>query len=235
MDTNYKEILENLMHELARINSINKSSSEAISKGIKKGFDKNTVVYHTEMIFENSLLFSTHLDIVNYQLNPAFFSIEAKDKRNIHGKFHKAILLYTRYAKQKEIKIKTSGKIQTLIDTYPVIDTLPILIIDNAIKYSPRYAEIDIEFYESNNYVEVSVSNTGPFLKLEERDKIFQRGYRGDEAKETKLPGQGFGMSFIEHICNIHNADLHLVFSDNITKIDGIKYSEFTLKIQFEK
>ena len=29
------EILENLMHELARINSINKSSSESISKGIK--------------------------------------------------------------------------------------------------------------------------------------------------------------------------------------------------------
>ena len=235
MKIDHKEILENLMHELARINSINKSSSEAISKGIKKGFDRNTVAYHSEMIFENTLLFSTHLDIVNYQLNPDFFVIEAKDKRSLHGKFHKAVLLYTKFAKQKEIKIKMVGKIQSLIDSYPVIDTLPILIIDNAIKYSPKYTEIEIEFYESNDYIEVCISNTGPYLKPEERKKVFERGYRGEEAVKTELPGQGFGMSFIKHICEIHNATTELTCSENITKIDDIKYSEFSLKIQFEK
>ena len=211
-EVNHTEILENMMHELARINSIIKASSEAISKGVKKGFDKSAVVHHSEIILENSFLFSTHLDIVNYQLNPDFFEIEAPDKRNIYGKFHKAILSYRRVAKQKEIEISVRGTANSLIDSYPVIDTLPILIIDNAIKYTPRNSEVEIDFLEDSNEIEVTVANMGPFIKPDERGKIFTRGYRGEEAIKTNASGLGFGLSFIKHICDIHQADINIEY-----------------------
>lgn len=235
MEANYKEVLENLMHELARINSVIKASAETVSRTAKKGFDKNTIIHHSEMILENSFIFSTHLDMVNYQLNPEFFELEKPDKRNLYGKFYKAILSYSRAAKHKNIDIITIGEAKTLIDSYPVIDSLPILIIDNAVKYTPKGCEIEVEFYETLQDIEVTISNMGPYLKPEEREQIFFRGYRGEEAVKTNTIGQGYGMSFIKHICDIHNAEIIMKFSDDISTIGQLKYSEFKLIITFPK
>lgn len=235
MENIYQEILENLMHELARINSIIKSSAEMISKGVQKGIDKSGLIHHSEIIIENSFLFSTHLDVVNYQLNPNFFELESPTQRNLYGKFHKAILSCRKQAKQRNNKIHVSGFAQCLIDSYPVIDTLPLLLIDNAIKYSPKDSGIYIEFNEYSGGTEVVVTNTGPYLTNEEEEKIFTKGYRGEEAVKTGLPGQGFGMSFIKHICALHNADVKAESGDNYFGLNGIKYSKFSVKMNFSR
>ena len=236
MDINYKEILENLIHELARINSMIKTSAETISKCTKGNMDKNAIVHHSEIVLENSFLFSTQLDIVNYQLNPNYiFDVEKFDKRNIYGKFHKAIISFKRLAKEKQIKIEVRGSINVCIDSKPVIDTLPILILDNAIKYSPKGCIIEIEFNEDPDSIEVQVSNMGPYIAPNERDKIFNRGYRGKEATKTNTMGLGFGLNFIRLICKIHQASISVICSENICKIGNINYSEFKLKIVFPK
>jgi len=235
MENIHQEILENLMHELARINSIIKSSAEMISKSTEKGLDKPALVHHSAIIIENSFLFSTHLDTVNYQLNPNFFELEAPSKRNLYGKFHKAILSCRRQAKQRNNNIIINGFAQCLIDSYPVIDTLPLLLIDNAIKYSPKDSNIHIDFNEYVGGTEVIISNTGPFLTEEEENKIFLKGYRGEEALKTGLPGQGFGMSFIKHICALHKAEVKAESSDNYFGLNGIKYSEFSVIINFPR
>lgn len=235
MAANYEEILENLLHELARINVIIKNSSETISRSLKKGIDKETLLYHADMIVDNSHILSTHLDMATFQLNPDFFKIEDPDKRNLYGKFYKAILSYKRLAKQRDIEIISKGDVKSLIDSYPVIEALPILLIDNAVKYTPRSGEIEVEFYERDEDIEVSVINMGPYLKPNERKKIFNRGYRGEEAVKTKIHGLGFGMSFIEHICKIHDAEIDLAFGEDIVSIGEIKYSEFRISIIFSK
>lgn len=235
MENEYQEILENLMHELARINSIIKSSAEIISKGVQKGLDKPGLIHHSEIIIENSFLLSTHLDVVNYQLNPNFFELESPTQRSIYGKFHKAILSCRKQAKQRNNSLNINGTAHRLIDSYPVIDALPILLIDNAIKYSPKDCAIDIEFDEYKEGLEITITNTGPYLSDEEEEKIFTKGYRGQEAIKTGLPGQGFGMSFIKHICTLHNADAKVESDDNYFVLNGIKYSSFSVKINFYK
>lgn len=231
MEVNHKELLENLMHELSGINAIIKASAEALSKGTRGAMDKQAISHHSELVLSNAFLLSTQLDIVNYQLNPDFIEIEKPDKRNLYGKFHKAIISYNRIAKQKDVKILVKGSLKTLIDSYPVIDTLPILIIDNAIKYSPRNDEIEINFYEDENEIEVEVCNMGPYLTCEELEVIYDRGYRGIEAIKTDIPGHGYGMSFIKYICDIHNAFLEVNSEQNPINYGGVKYSEFSIRI----
>ncbi|MCG3164485.1 MAG: hypothetical protein POELPBGB_00239 [Bacteroidia bacterium] len=235
MDPNYQELLENLMHELAQININSKASSEAISKAVKGNLDRKALIHHSEILLENAFLFSTHLDVVTHQLNPDYFLEEKADKRNLFGKFFKAIIPYKRRAKQRDVEINVTGNAQTLIDLYPVIDTLPILILDNAVKYSAHGCEIEIEFYEDEHIMEVSVSNLGPYLRAEELKHIFERGYRGTEALKTKVIGRGYGMNFIKHICDLHKAIVEVTSSEDFTKINEIKYSMFRIKIEFSK
>jgi len=236
MDLNYKKLLENLMHELASVNSVIKTSAETLSKSAKGNMDRQAIMHHADIILENSFQFSTQLDIINYQLNPKYIlEVEKFDKRNLFGKFHKAILSFRRLAKERDIKISVNGGLTTLIDSKPVIDTLPILILDNALKYSPKGCHIDIDFDEDGNRIEVEVSNTGPYLTPKEREQIFTRGCRGKEAIKTQLPGHGFGLNFVKFICDIHQAQVSVQSSDSTTKIGDIIYSEFKIRIVFPR
>lgn len=236
MDISYKELLENLLHELASINSMIKTSAETLSKSVKGNMDKVSIVCHADVILENSFLFSTQLDIISYQLNPNYITeVEKFDKRNIHGKFYKAVQSFKRTAKEKKIEIVMNGNVNTLIDSKPVIDTLPILLLDNAIKYSPKGCDIEIDFSEDSNGIEMTMYNMGPYVTKEERRKIFVRGCRGEEAIKTKLPGHGYGLNFVKFICDLHQAKVTITSSEDRTHINGIIYSLFTVSIFFPR
>jgi signal transduction histidine kinase len=236
METNHKEILENLLHELGGINSIIKSCSEEISRLVKAPFiQKGEVNSQSEILLQNSFLLSTHIDSVVYQMNPAFFSIQRPEKRNIYGKFYKTKLSFERKAKQNDIKLLFERQPGSLIDTFPVIDTLPMLILDNAIKYSLKGSIVEIEYFENDTEIDVSVCNMAPYIYLNERNKLFERGFRGRGAVEMKALGLGLGMSFIKHICDIHQALVWIDFGEESHEVNGVKYCEFKLNIRFQK
>ena len=231
----YKELLENFLHEVNSLNTIIKSSAEILSKATKKKIDNKTLKHHASIILENSFILSTQFDIVNYQLNPDFITIEKPDLRNLFGKFYKSSLSFKRMAKQKNIKINLSGKTHTLINTYPVIDTLPILIIENAIKYSLKDSDINIYFTEDENSIEIVAENIGPKLSKEEINKVFEKGFRGDNAIDTGELGYGFGLNFVKQICEIHNATCKVFSEENEFQVDGICYSNFKLVLDSPK
>lgn len=234
-DKYFREVLENFLHEVDQLNTIIKSSAEIISKSSKGKIDKPTVEIHSNIVLENSYLLATQYDIVNYLLNPDLVTIEKKNPRNLYGKFQKACISFKRLMKSKKLKVNLSGEVKSLIESYPVIDTFPIILLDNAIKYSPRDSDIDIEFNESSKYVSVSVTNIGPCLEIEEIDKIFLRGYRGKEAESTDISGKGFGLSFLKDICRIHNANYKISLGTNMFALNDTNYSSFTIEIDFPK
>ena len=72
---NYRELLFQLMHEMRQINHIIKSSSEIVSKSVAgNNIDKNNLEYHSNQIFEHSYLVSLWLDIIDFEIDPDFFS-----------------------------------------------------------------------------------------------------------------------------------------------------------------
>jgi len=235
MKIDHEELLQNFLHEIGTLNTIIKGSAELLSKVTKGKIDTKSVAHHSNIILENSFILSTQFDIVNYQLNPDLITIEKPDKRNLFGKFFKTVLSFKRIAKQKNINLKLNGDSKTLIDCYPVIDTLPILIIDNALKYTLKDCDIIIDIEEDDNSISISCENIGPKLYSDELDTIFERGVRGDEAIKTEKPGYGFGLNFVKHICDIHNASCNILVSDREFQVDGICYSDFRILMDFPK
>jgi two-component system sensor histidine kinase KdpD len=69
--------------------------------------------------------------------------------------------------------------------------------IDNAQKYSPEGSPITISARGSKNDVLVSVHNVGSTIRIEDRERIFERFYRSSETKDS-VSGTGIGLSVVK-------------------------------------
>ncbi len=92
----------------------------------------------------------------------------------------------------------------------PLISQVFSNIIENAVKYSAPRSEITVVgSYDSvQDTVTVHVQNDGIRLKTEEVDRVFERGYRSQEAKSAYPAGTGFGLYIAKRIVAIHEGKI---------------------------
>ena len=68
-------------------------------------------------------------------------------------------------------------------------------IIDNAIKYGPLRSTIDVRVGADSDQATVSVTDEGPGIPAEHRDRVFDRFYRVDEGRSRDMGGTGLGLA----------------------------------------
>ena len=87
-------------------------------------------------------------------------------------------------------------------------------LIDNAIKYNLPLGSagqwLSITGERRGNVVQVTVANASRGIPLEERDRIFDRFYRGDRSRNRKREGFGLGLSLSREIARAHRGELLL-------------------------
>src|SRR5262249_24091554 len=74
-------------------------------------------------------------------------------------------------------------------------------LLDNAIKYSPPTATIEVAA-RGNGTTEIAVRNSGATIPEREQARIFERFYRGAHARQ--LPGTGMGLPIVQEIVHAH-------------------------------
>jgi two-component system sensor histidine kinase KdpD len=80
-------------------------------------------------------------------------------------------------------------------------------LLDNAVKYSPPTSVIDVTA-AGNGAIEISVGNSGPAIAEREQARIFERFYRGAQARH--VPGSGMGLAIVQQIMRAHNGHLRV-------------------------
>lgn len=98
----------------------------------------------------------------------------------------------------------------------PLISQAFSNIVENAVKYSRKLSEITIDgSYETrSDMVSVTVTSRGIPLRYEEVGKIFERGYRTDEARNQHPAGTGFGLYIAKRIVDIHEGAMSAIPGD---------------------
>lgn len=91
------------------------------------------------------------------------------------------------------------------------INQLLTALIENAISYCNEKGLIRISLEKYNRKIELSVYNTGMGVKEEERELIFERFYRVDEARERKEEHHGLGLSIVKAIVEEHKGKIHVL------------------------
>jgi len=85
--------------------------------------------------------------------------------------------------------------------------------IDNARKYSTVGTPIKIAARAGHNEVMFSVHNFGSAIRIEDRERIFERFYRSSEFKDA-VAGTGIGLSVVKKAAEAHNGHVWVI-SDN--------------------
>lgn len=87
------------------------------------------------------------------------------------------------------------------------INQLLLILVDNAIKYTPAGGRIDVllrSIAESPKGVSIIVKDTGVGISEESRNLIFERFYRADKARTREEGGTGLGLSIAKWIVEAH-------------------------------
>jgi two-component system OmpR family sensor kinase len=80
-------------------------------------------------------------------------------------------------------------------------------LLDNALRYTPRGGRIDVSVERDARGAMLVVADTGPGIAAAERERVFDRFYRGEVNEET---GSGLGLSIVKRIADAHAATITL-------------------------
>lgn len=83
-------------------------------------------------------------------------------------------------------------------------------LIANAIVYSPRGSRVGIGVKADDAVVEVAVSDQGIGIAEADRERIFERFYRADEARSRRTGGTGLGLAIVKHATQRHGGEVRL-------------------------
>lgn len=87
-------------------------------------------------------------------------------------------------------------------------------LIGNSIKYNKEYGEISIECFKEKSQIIVKIKDTGIGLDEQAMDKIFERFYRVDKARNKE--GMGLGLCIVQEVLSYHNASIEV--ESNVNK-----------------
>lgn len=112
-------------------------------------------------------------------------------------------------AEGKEIDLgaTTLDRRALVLGDVEALRTLLANLVDNAIRYTPRGGRVDVSagILEGRPYLEVADSGAG--IAVDERERVFDRFYRGSGTGE---PGTGLGLAIVKVIAQRHRAEITL-------------------------
>lgn len=108
---------------------------------------------------------------------------------------------------------------------------LSLILIDNAIKYTPAGGRIRIAVSRNGNLAAFSISDTGIGIPPEARPHIFERFYRADQARARDQQGSGLGLAIGKWIAEAHQGEISVhsqpgVGSTFTVLLPAIRWSE---------
>ncbi len=124
--------------------------------------------------------------------------------------FKSALSRVAPLAKQKEIIIETDPLPAVELNAHKqnLIETC-VILLDNAIKYSPPQSTVQLKIRLTKNTVTISIIDKGIGIAAADLPHIFDRFYRADQSRnKNRSDGYGIGLSIAHSIIQAHNGSI---------------------------
>ena len=96
-------------------------------------------------------------------------------------------------------------------------------LLKNAINYSYENTTIEIQLEENEGKISIVFRNKGDKIPQYKLDKLFEKFYRGDDARTSSTGGAGLGLAITKQIIELHQGKIYVKNDD--------EYIEFFIEL----
>lgn len=234
IDEMRKSFISDVSHELKTPIALIQGYSEGLIENVNN--DDESRKFYAEVILDETnkmdKLVKQLLELMNLEYGKRDFN---NQEFNIVELEREVVRKTTVMLEEKNIKLEFNKdeQINVYADNF-YIDQVITNYITNAIKHAKEINGEKIIRIENcvdveKNIVRVKVFNTGDNIKEEEQTRIWNRFYKGDEARTRADGSTGIGLSIVKAIMNNYKKDYGVV-----NKIDGVEFY-FELDLSLDK
>lgn len=210
MISSEKKFISNASHELKTPLAVIRANTQLLQKEISAD-NKHLEYIHQEtermIVLVNKMLTLVRLDTAQNQAQPKRFRVDEA--------LYDIIYPMESVAYEKKIRMTADIQEEMYIDGIEdQIQNLLSILLNNAISYTPEYGEIVIRAYIQAKKFYLKVSNSGDPIPEEIRDRLFERFFRADEAREDN-GHYGLGLSIASSIAANHGGRIRVDYEDH--------------------
>jgi signal transduction histidine kinase len=196
-----KQMTADIAHELRTPLSLILGHAEAVHDGVLPPSRENFEIIREEATrleqLVNDLRILSLADAGELSIN-----LQALEPQRL---LQDVVSTYQYQAQRKNIKLQldlASSLSNIEVDAGRMTQVLTN-ILDNALRHTPEGGSITLSAREANDQIELAIQDSGPGLKQEELDRIFDRFYRTDTSRQRDgaIPGgSGLGLAIAKSI-----------------------------------
>ena len=210
MISSEKKFISNASHELKTPLAVIRANTQLLQKEISAD-NKHLEYIHQEtermIVLVNKMLTLVRLDTAQNQAQPKHFRVDEA--------LYDIIYPMESVAYEKKIRMTADIQEEMYIDGIEdQIQNLLSILLNNAISYTPEYGEIVIRAYIQAKKFYLKVANSGDPIPEEIRDRLFERFFRADEAREDN-GHYGLGLSIASSIAANHGGRIRVDYEDH--------------------
>lgn len=123
--------------------------------------------------------------------------------------------MFEESAAKKNLKFDTELQNITIKANKIQLNTLISILVDNAVKYSSANTDIKIRLRKKEDKIEFKIRNFCDVLPDCSSDELFERFYRGNDARTQQDGGYGIGLSAARAIVEVYSGTITAEYKDD--------------------
>jgi len=204
-------VMDALAHEFKTpLTAVQTASSGLLELGGMTDTQRNLVALIDEETTRLNIL-CTRL-LLTAKLNPEQVELET-DEVIVQDLISEVLASRASQEERDRIRVAVDDPALTVNVDRGLLGMILTQYVDNARKYSTPGTPIVISARESHAEVLISVHNYGSTIRIEDRERVFDRFYRAADQRES-ASGTGIGLSVVRKAAEAHHGHVWVISSD---------------------
>lgn len=218
-----------LVHDLRRLSASIYHAAEQAKSYMADG-DAAAASVRIENVIATQSMLRIRTDVLDFSGNPN--AEQVMEAIPIYRRVDKVVKCFTPISERKGTKISIQGPSFAESLGPNVFEIIPYVLIDNAVKYAPSLSNISVTVLDLTDEIVLTVESLGPDISPNERDRIFERGVRGDAAKTIENSGSGVGLFLAKSLIQKFGGTISVEVSDSQLSYQQHNYHNVTFEVR---